>query len=273
MRYSCFLVGIGVLASIITSCGGSNNKHLNDFAVDFAEKVSKNQIDSVKEVYPTLDADSIALTFVADSIEITNGDKDGVYVVTFNDAAQITIEEGEDNKITVVSSRGLYAFPQKEVEFAKAAGILNDSLNDADLNVRMSEVAAVKEFAKKKYAESNKKSLSIKTVDTQPALLGSMLGYGKFVVTNTGNVPVKGSDYSVNAGGHGNMGMGVYKSYSIGRKGKDVPVGGSVSISFDYIGSHGNGSIKWKNQSADIDMDKDYKPTGKEWEEYQSSKK
>ena len=273
MKNYLILLSVGVFASIVSSCSGSSDKYLNDFAVNLGEKISKNQIDSVKEVYPSLDADSLALTFVADSITIVDGDKAGVYIVKFNSEAQMTLEKGEDENITVVSSCGLSAFPQKDMEFAKATGMLADSLDDAGMKARMSEVAAVKEFAKKKYSEANKKSLSIKTVDSRPAAFGSQLGSGKFVVTNTGNVPVKGSDYSINASGHGNMGMGVYKSYSIGRKGKDVPVGGGVSISFDYIGTHGNGSIIWKNQTADIDMDKDYTPTGKEWEEYQASKK
>lgn len=259
-----------VMLGGMTACDKSH-KEMTAFAVDFAGKASRNKLDSVRILYPELDADSLALAYHPDSIVIEETGRDGVFRAVYSRNAEMTFSRSEDGRMQVIATRGIYAYPQADVAFAKGTGLWDDKLDDRSLKERMAQLPAVKEFAKKSYKALNEKRLSVKIVEIEEAMLGGMIGNAKFVVTNTGNVPVSGKDYNVICNGSGNVGMGVYESYTVNEAGRDVAPGESVSIPFDYIGSHGGASIRWKNKSADIDMDKDYKPTGKEWADYQAS--
>ena len=109
---------IAIVASLV-ACTDEKAK-VKKFAVNFGSQVSKNQIDSVRLVYPdAAKCDSFALKFNADSIVVTDTDKSNVFTVDFGSDATITIEKAEDGKMTVTSSKGLFAYPADELSLVR----------------------------------------------------------------------------------------------------------------------------------------------------------
>lgn len=71
-----------MFALMLVSCVDKTQEQLRDFAIDFAQKVSKNQVDSLKEIYPKATLfDSLALTVVTDSIIVKESGKKNEFVV------------------------------------------------------------------------------------------------------------------------------------------------------------------------------------------------
>lgn len=93
----------------MVSCS-SIEKEVAKFAADFATKVSKNQKNSLLEVWPDVaKADSLALTFNADSIAVEPTQTEGQFKVNFGNADMI-VTVAEDGKMTVGEAKGLFAW-------------------------------------------------------------------------------------------------------------------------------------------------------------------
>lgn len=270
MRKGLLIVS-GIAVMLLTACGGGKD-NMKEFALDFGAKAAANQVDSVKMLYPSFDADSIAMRFNADSITITNGENPGTFTISYGKGVTVDVKQTDEGACTVVSSRGLYAFKPADVALAKSFGMLDTKLDDKAMKARIAEIPAVKEHVSKAYEASNMKNLSYTYNIT-----GSSAGYASIrrmhiKLTNNGNVPIKGSDYKVICRGTWQDGEGAYsKNFTL--NGKDVPVGKTVTMSGDIIGSAVVKKIEWRNRGAKLDFDKDYKPTGKEYSEYLAAKK
>ncbi|MBD5221735.1 MAG: hypothetical protein HDS70_05130 [Bacteroidales bacterium] len=255
----------------LVSCGGKTDK-VKAFAVDFATKAGKNQLDSLKLLYPSLDADSVALAFSADSITIADGAEPDNFIVNLGNSASVNVVVAEDGTISATSSKGLYAFKDADLSFAKSIGMYDASFDDKALRKRLSEIPDVKAYLTEDYAATHKKDLAVTSSVTGHAAGYMTLRNLHIKVTNKGNVPVKGSDYTVNyRAAWMDFGQPMSRSYSA--PGKDVPVGGSVTITKTITGMGGVTGISWKNKDAAFDFDKDFKPTGKEYQTYLDSKK
>ena len=117
-RQALKIFAIAIVTTII-SCADEKTI-VKEFAVNFGTQVSKNQIDSVRLVYPdAAKCDSLALRFNADSIVVMDTDKSNVFTVDFGSDATITIEKAEDSKMTVTSSKGLFAYPADELSLVR----------------------------------------------------------------------------------------------------------------------------------------------------------
>ena len=73
-----------LLVSLTIASCGSDVEQVKIFAIDVANKVSKNHKDSVVMLYPeAAKADSLALSFIADSVVVAPADSVDTYVVDF----------------------------------------------------------------------------------------------------------------------------------------------------------------------------------------------
>ena len=125
---------------MLASCGDKLQKQVKNFATDFAQKVSKNQVDSIRAMYPdAAKIDSFALAFNADSLTVVETETEGTYKVMFSKDADMLVECGEEGKMTVKVTRGLAAYPAEKMELALATGWISPELNDIQRQERFAD--------------------------------------------------------------------------------------------------------------------------------------
>ena len=163
---------------------------MRNYGKYFVEKLSANQLDSLKTGYPDIaKADSI-IPVQTDTIMVVES-APGQYDMTLAEGITLKVSRSEDGQISVTESKGLFAFPADKVDLAKKTGIWDGNLSDVQLNERIKD----EEFFK-----WLKKVKSIKSSDI--IALGRTEGDGywtrgfKYVVNKT-DQPIKGSDYQV----------------------------------------------------------------------------
>lgn len=159
MKKTRLFITVPLAAALLCSCSG-NKKEVTDFAADFARKVQAGQVDSLKMVYPQIeDADSIAVTFVADSLRVDDTDKEGVYNVSYGNGVAVTVRMDGDGRMTVLDSRGLFAYPKEKEQFARKTGALNGDLTDAEKAKRMAIVDLMAEDIYSRYSDKRKNAI------------------------------------------------------------------------------------------------------------------
>ncbi len=250
-------------------------EQVRSYAKYFIEKVSLNQIDSLKETYPDISMADSLVQIKSDSIlvrELTPGR----FEATLAPKVKIEVNRNEDGKINVVHSYGLFAYPSKQQEIALQTGLYKDSLNDIEITTRMKD----KEFFD--YIEKKNKKL------TASILKKGKPGHfdGRYIynyVTNLTDQPIKGSDYSVTfkdswwsfalAVEYGDDNGGITK-YAV-RQGKDIPPHGTVTFKREWEGDNWNGDIqKIELKIPEEELLKRFAPfKGNEYKEYLDSKK
>lgn len=259
MKNFAFIVmlfaGIGLLAS----CGKKTTpeEEIRNYGNYFVEKLNANQIDSLKATYPDIaTADSI-VPLKSDTIivaEIIPGE----YDVTIAEGVKLKVNRTEDGNISVMESRGLFAFPSDKVDIAKKTGMVNDSTSDKQMGEKIKDDDFFN-YLDDGIKKSKSKLLTIK---------GG-------TVTNNSQQVIDGKDYKVikNFYVHSNhlSPGGSSNSYI---NGKTLKPGESMKISLvqALMGWETLTGIKW--QIPDNEIIVKYIPfTGKEYEEYQKSKK
>lgn len=271
LKALCGIVLI-VLAAMMASCTDAK-KEVAKFVVDFATKVSKNQKDSLKEIYPETNLfDSLALTIVTDSIIVKETGKENEFVVSLGNGADITVvKEGEGMKVT--SSHGLLAFDKETMDFAKNTGLWKPSIDDVMLAQRMSESDALRQWL----IQNNVKNIArnVKVVGDAKALeshdgentidIYGVLGY---TVQNNTNMKIDGSDYKVYFSGT-NRGFDYRESES----GKDIAPHSTVVYKrvYSFYDIPGSAYVNFSLPQEEL-FKKYYEFTGKEYEEYLSQK-
>lgn len=140
-KYFWMLMG---LTLCLVSCGKSKEEQVKEFAVDFAEKASENQIDSLKAVYPDIEkADSVALKYIAEGIVVHPSGEGKEYKVLLNPDVSIIVKPTEDGSFSVTESRGLFAYPRNVIEIVEQEGLWKNDITDLD-RVKLVEEAMVK---------------------------------------------------------------------------------------------------------------------------------
>lgn len=277
MKKTLMLAALFAVGLLVTSCGGGTSEadQVKDFALDFATKVSKNQVDSVRALYAdAAKCDSFAVTFVHDSVTVTETETPGTYKVSLG-AADFTVKRAEDGKMSVVESHGLAAYPADALDFAKKTGQWKDGLNDAEQAVRMADkdfrtqvVAAFpKTFAKMLMVKGGLEV--VKPCDGPAMMAVGTLGAN---VVSTCDKAISGSDYEV-----------VFKGMSVGywgeqplttsEPGKDIAPNGSAMVTTDFS-VHADYNSAYVNIKISNDelFNKYFTPTGKEYDEYLAGK-
>ncbi len=262
-------ITVPLAAALLCSCSG-NKKEVTDFAADFARKVQSGQVDSLKMVYPQIeDADSIAVTFVADSLRVDDTDKEGVYNVSYGNGVAVTVRMDGDGRMTVLDSRGLFAYPKEKEQFAIKTGALNGDLTDAEKAKRMVIVDLMAEDIYSRYSDKRKNAIvNLGLTITKDIMFMMDEGAGHYTLKNTTDRPIKGSEYTV-TWEDSYIGSGIEDTRYRTETGKDIPANGTVKFPFAFTGHAGSSisKITMKELSNEEFM-AGYTPVGNEYEAY-----
>lgn len=255
------------VAIFLSSCGDGAVK---DFATDFATKVSKNQVDSVRALYAdAAGCDSFALNFVPDSMTIEEI-SDGMYKVSLG-SADFTVSKADDGQMTVKESHGLFAYPAEKLDFAKSTGQYDSALSDAKNADRMEDECFMK-YLNTHLKEQSQNALVI--VSKRGANYGEgeggirVAGNYLFVVQNTTDNTIPGSAYQLIVTTKDWDIESLRDTYSSRRlPGKDLGPGEQTTFAC-RAGTFGT-SAKINYIGADQStLLSNFKPTGNEYAEY-----
>lgn len=265
----CFILFV-VLLSANISCD-SNKAELKNFAVKFAETVSKNMVDSVRTIYPdAAKIDSFALVYNVDSIVVNNTEDPSVFQIVYSKDAEAIISKASDGMITIKETRGFAAFPEEIMEFAKNTGQWKEGLSDVVLAERIADVQ-FKSWLVKSFANKMKESLKVKDKPKiQKMSMGTfeMNGIMGVTVENKSDFTVQGKDYYVVFEGYFAV-QGYIEKETQKEKGKDIGSNETVNITTAYNDRHSRDKAYIKISISDEELfNKYFKGTGNEFEEY-----
>lgn len=274
MKKTIFLVPMILALLLFSAC--NKNAEVKQFAADFAEKVSKNQVDSVRALYPdAAKCDSFSLAFNADSIQVAETETAGLYKVTMGNA-DFTVQKTEDGKMTVKESHGLFAYPADRLDLAKKTGQWQENLNDAEQALRMADSQFVTWIEDKIAAQAVAELKSKVKIVKSDASGMFPTAHGMVVVANESSREISGDEYVVTAKCYDVTGF-TWSRYYAGSKtltGKPIPAGGQVTYTFTYsLGAYACPPVCSISIRPKLDnIMADYNFTGEEYEEYQNSK-
>lgn len=267
--FSC--IALGMMAA---SCGVENaptpEDEVRDYAKFFVEKISLNQLDSLKASYPDImDADSI-VALQSDTIMVEETSP-GQFSVALTPETTIKVSRSEDGSISVVESRGLFAFPEGKMEMAKKTGMWNDSISDKDFSARIKDDEFFKYMNDKaKKSTSNLISVSKFHLTKEPEF-GMDTGAGYYTLTNNTDVEIKSSDYVISMYYEGFYGLGNHRE---DEPGKDLPPHGTAKYSIEFTPKVIPSCKGIKFTLSDEELAARFAPlTGNEYQEYLDSKK
>lgn len=269
MKKTRLFITVPLAAALLCSCSG-NKKEVTDFAADFARKVQAGQVDSLKMVYPQIeDADSIAVTFVADSLRVDDTDKDGVYNVSYGNGVAVTVRMDGDGRMTVLDSRGLFAYPKEKEQFARKTGALKGDLTDVEKAKRMVIVDLMAEDIYSRYSDKRKNAIvNLGLTITKDIMFMMDEGAAHYTLKNTTDRPIKGSEYTV-TWEDSYIGSGIEDTSYRTETGKDIPANGTVKFPFAFTGHAGSSISKiTMKELSNKEFMADYTPVGNEYEAY-----
>ena len=276
MKKLFFLIFISIAiitgSTFLTSCGAgsqsSPEEEVRNYGKYFVEKLNANQLDSLAVSYPDIaKADSI-IPITPDTIIVAEN-ASGQFDMTLADGVTLKISRDEDGNISVIESKGLYAFPADKVDIAKKTGMWDDNLNDLQLNERMKDEDFFNHINKTKNRSNIITWGNIHVTKFPPD--GLSTGYGYYILTNHTNVPIKGTDYEVLAREVNER----FGAYSETLKGINLAPNGTGKLNISFSGhteAYALKSIKWKIPESEL-MEKFAPYTGNEYQEYLDSKK
>lgn len=193
MKKSYFLLGISFIVGgmLLISCKEDKKltpeEEVRNYGKYFVEKLSANQLDSLKASFPDIIKGDSIVPVQSDTIMIVESTP-GNFDMTLAEGITLKVNRSEDGNITVTESKGLFAFPTDKVDLAKKTGMWDDTLSDVLLNERMKD----EEFFKYIQNQIKKKTSNILSVKGD-AGIDTMYQY---IVNNT-DQPISGSDYVI----------------------------------------------------------------------------
>lgn len=247
----------------------SKKKQVEQFAKTFGTHLEERNLDSLKIVYPDIEkADSILFRLNPENIEVTRQD-DGTYEISYDDKHKAYVKVDDNGKIEVVSSKGMFAYEKKILDFAKKAGALKEGQTDAELADVMENVEdmASELYLDFKAERANAVKLAGSKI-TKDIMFMMDEGKGYFIIENTTDQPMPASDYQLQIKYNGMYNGFESHTYDFG-KGKPIPAHGTVTYPFSFSGHvyPEDPIITIRDLSMDEFLDQ-YKPTGKEYKEY-----
>ena len=277
-------LSIAMSALVLASCGGAGSSEdakekaldsVKVFAVDVATKVSKNQKDSVVMVYADAEkADSLVLNIVPDSVKVTEIDS-----VTFSadlgDGKTIGIKKDAQGKLTVTESKGLFAYPEKDLDFAKKTGMWTDSLTDAQFAERMATKEEFRNYLISTFVAPKPLVIKKGRVSSTGVYAMEYLAKLQYIVTNTSDKPVSGSEYNVVSRYEDLRGLEGPITWSNTDKGKDIAPKGSVTYTIEagYYTIIKGVNIVYTSKNKAQQFEKHFQPKGDEYQKFLASKK
>lgn len=269
MKHSGIVVAIPLLAALLCSCSGKK-KEVERFATDFAHKAQSGQMDSLKMIYPQIeDADSISINFVADSLKVDKTDKEGIYNVSYGNGVSAVVKLDNDGSLSVIETKGLFAYTKEKEGFAEKIGALEDDINDEEKAKRMAIVDLVAENIYEKYSNRRKNAIvNLGSTITEDITYMFETGSGYYTLKNTTDEPIHGNEYTI-TWTDSHIGMDGDRTSYRTEHGKDIPANGTVRIPYDFSGHDFTeiSNIAMRELSNQEFM-ATYTPIGNEYEAY-----
>lgn len=262
----------GLLWCLTVSCQNDSDK-ARDFALDIGEKISKNMLDSVRLVYPdAVWADSLALKFNPEQINIEESETPGRYIVEYDPGVTVTFDVGKDRQVRIVCSKGIFAWNDETVRLAKTFGLISDELSDKDKAEQIRQLPKLMDLVYDSYKKNNVVSDPIvvgEFVNEKTPLITTDEGRGYYPLTNKTDHDIKGSEYQVSILQSAVLRFaanGEYEEHLVTRPGIDIPAGGTARYNVVYTQFSDNEvkGVKMKTKSREEYL-RDYKPTGNEY--------
>ena len=276
-------LSIAMSALILASCGGAGSTEdakeialdsAKVFAVDVATKVSKGQKDSLVALYPDVaKADSIALSFVADSINVVEVDSVN-YLAKFDGGKEFSIAKDAQGKFAVTESKGLFVYPEKDLDFAKKTGMWVDSLTDVQFAERMATMSEFRNYLIGIFKVVNPLVMKeMKPFVNEGTCNMEYYVKHKYVVTNKSNKAISGKDYKLAVRWYHIPSDDRYTKYETG---KNIAPGGSVTFDMtsDYYYVIENVTLNYNaNTNKAQQFEENFAPKGNEYEQFLKTKK
>lgn len=249
-----------------TACSG--DKAVKEWAERFGQAAAADNLETVRACYPGAEAaDSVALNFSPDSVTVAKSDSG--YTISYGSNVTVDVKKLENDSIEVVSSHGLFAYPQADLKFAESTGALKDVATDARLAAVMNRMPAFRAYLYSQYKDAMRNAIKVSGPTITKDIMFMMdEGKGYYTLKNTTDKMISGSEYevvwlneSLYAGGGG--------SSTKVTPGKDIAANGTVTLPFSFSG-HSGSSVK-SVRMKDVPMSQfmaDYKGNGTEYAEY-----
>lgn len=275
MKKTSFFLIATLIVCMLAACGGKKKVH--EFAENFAEYVTSGDMDSVRAIYPTATFDSLAKV-PTDSIEIT--ETDGTYKINYGANQWIEVKEGEDGTLTVVNSKGIARFPADKYRLAVGTGMMDASADDQKAKEMLND-STYFDWLSKNYDNGDY------VIQITPGKVKYISKWswgeawkGSITVTlkNMTDQPISGEDYTIayktreSNGCTDNSQRWYTKSYVT--DGKDLAPKGTETITLSRWVTDKYSDFKVVPAAGkESKLKYEYKPTGKEYQEYLDSKK
>lgn len=271
---------LGMIA-VMASCVGGGNDEVKNFAIDFATKISKNQVDSIRAFYPDAEKmDSFALSYSPDSIKVEETDQPNLFKVTFSNTANMMVECSEDGKMVIKKSDGLYAIDPARLDFALKTGWIANGMTDAEMAERLQD-NEFESTLQAKFVKDIKSKLKAKITGTwgDDIIDGDMWVSAKgavITVYNNSEVEIPGNAYSVT---YRTWYGGAPKNQSIQSEsvaGITIPAGGKAVLKTSRLGPTMEDDhdvlLNIREGALTGLFMESFTPTGNEYQEYLNTK-
>lgn len=267
----------------------SGDRQVKELLERLSQAANSGDRATLESIYPdSRYAEALKFNYRPDEATIEQGTRGDTIVVRFTDGTDLTIA-GTDN-LHVVSSHGLFVWPEEKLQFAKGTGWFDGQLTDKENSVRLSDEGFTT-YLLNQFNEDLKKGLKITKTGTYGDLYFSdeLRDYVKadhetddvfwvgadgmtFTVSNSTpyNVPASAYSITVKSGywGGGEMNTEIVP-------GQDIQSGGTVTLRTRTEGvapnteTDGSQTLVVKGLTMDEFLAQ-YHPTGNEYKTYQA---
>ena len=261
-------------------CHSKGDQKVRQFVEQFAKAVETGDSLAILNNYP--DAESADSLYIPNSEYIVSKNESGNYKVEWNKDIWMEISPQEKEGWKIISSQGLFAWPNDVMEFAKKTGQWKTGLTDKDLFIRMDDNDFAKtimedfcnSFKKKVMQKGSLEVLKEASYELDNWTLG-------IKIANSNDVQLSGNDYKVtmkvwnqNLYNNNLDENEAWSSTSI--RGKDVAPNGETILTHSFEGHQGvkdnTVKIQWNINNQQL-FNKYFVAKGDEYEKYLESKK
>lgn len=279
MKKSLFLFCVAVL---FAACD-SSMKEARQFAEELSAAINAGDTTTLSRIFPdAAKADSLALKYNADSLEVEPNAAGDTLTICFSKDVSIAAVKDADGKFRVSSSRGLFAYPDSILVFAKQTGWYDANLDDIQNAERLSDNHFISWLVGIAMKEMKAKVKIVK----KDLAFGEKLDYyahgcdyrctHTVIVSNKNDADISGKDYYLSVVDKSNE-PDYYQKNTKRVGGKDIPANGTVTLIWKDV--HFDGTWIYED-----DVILNYTPslnnvfekmnfTGKEYAEYLANKK
>ena len=260
---------------LLASCN-EKEKAARQFAEEFANAITANDTATIAKMYPDASkADSLALSFNADSLQVEIDDDGETFNIKFSSDVSMVATRDSEGNFRIVKSYGIFAYPSAYFQFAKDTGWFDPSLDDVANAERLADTLFVETLTSKAAAQviedlkSKVKITKSSTYEYGPDVTCTV------VVSNQSDRDIAGDEYSVRASYY------LYWDSLNGRQketmdtkrltGKPIPAGSTAVYSWHEMGDRFSAPGLQSTLTFQPSIENvlaDYEPTGNEYDEY-----